>query len=55
MRDAGLSVETWVVSSVGRLRGGWTGDERLTVGSGLPALVGQLQMLWSDSEMTGLP
>ena len=54
MRDAGLSVETWVVSSVGRLRGGWTGDERLTVGSGLPALVGQLQMLWSDSEMTGL-
>ena len=54
MRDAGLSVETWVVSSVGRLRGGWTGDERLTVGSGLPALVGQLQMLWSDFEMTGL-
>ena len=54
MRDAGLSVETWVVSSVGRLRGGWTGDERLTVGSGLPALVGQLQMLWSDSEVTGL-
>ena len=54
MRDAGLSVETWVVSSVGRLRGGWTGDERLTVGSGLPALVGQLQMLWTDSEVTGL-
>jgi len=54
MRDAGLSVETWVVSSVGRLRGGWTGDERLTVGSGLPALVGQLQMLWNDFEVTGL-
>ena len=54
MRDAGLSVETWVVSSVGRLRGGWTGDERLTVGSGLPALVGQLQMLWTDFEVTGL-
>jgi hypothetical protein len=54
MRDAGLSVETWVVSSIGRLRGGWTGDERLTVGSGLPALVGQLQMLWADFEVTGL-
>jgi hypothetical protein len=54
MRDAGLSVETWVVSSIGRLRGGWTGDERLTVGSGLPALVGQLQMLWTDFEVTGL-
>ena len=47
-------METWVVSSVGRLRGGWTGDERLTVGSGLPALVGQLQMLWADFEVTGL-
>jgi hypothetical protein len=54
MRDAGLSVETWVVSSVGRLRGGWTGDEQLSVSSGLPALVGQLQMLWADFEVTGL-
>ena len=54
MRDAGLSVETWVVTSVGRLRGGWTGDERLTVGSGLPALVEQLQRLWADFEVTGL-
>jgi hypothetical protein len=54
MRDAGLSVETWVLSSVGRLRGEWTGDDHLNISSGVPALHAQLHRLCADFESTGL-
>jgi hypothetical protein len=54
MRAAGLSVETWVISSVGRLRGEWTGDDHASICSGVPALHNELHQLCLDFESTGL-
>jgi len=54
LRDAGVGVETWAVSSVARLRGEYSGDENLTESSGIPALRGHLERLCADHERTGL-
>jgi len=54
LRDAGVGVETWAVSSVARLRGEYSGDENLTESSGIPALRSHLERLCTDHERTGL-
>jgi hypothetical protein len=54
LRDAGVGVETWAVSSVARLRGEFSGDEQLTESSGIPALRSHLERLCADHERTGL-
>jgi hypothetical protein len=45
LRDAGVGVETWAVSSVARLRGEYSGDDNLAESSGIPALRGHLERL----------
>jgi len=54
LRDAGVGVETWAVSSVARLRGEYSGDANLTESSGIPALRSHLERLCTDHERTGL-
>ncbi|HEX4361392.1 MAG TPA: hypothetical protein VH141_27900 [Pseudonocardia sp.] len=54
LRDAGVGVETWAVSSVARLQGEFSGDENLTESSGIPALRGHLERLCADHERTRL-
>ena len=54
LRDAGVGVETWAVSSVARLRGEYSGDANLTESSGIPALRSHLEGLCADHERTGL-
>ncbi|HEX4362585.1 MAG TPA: hypothetical protein VH141_33950 [Pseudonocardia sp.] len=54
LRDAGVGVETWAVSSVARLRGEYSGDDNLAESSGIPALRGHLERLCADHERTGL-
>ncbi|HEX4251031.1 MAG TPA: hypothetical protein VH008_24405 [Pseudonocardia sp.] len=54
LRDAGIGVETWAVSSVTRLRGEYSGDENLIESSGIPALRGHLERLCIDGERTKL-
>src|SRR5882757_3590697 len=54
LRDAGVGVETWAVSSVARPRGEYSGDANLTESSGIPALRSHLEGLCADHERTGL-
>jgi hypothetical protein len=52
--DAGIGVEAWAVSSVGRLRAEQTGDAQLGQSSGIPALRGELERMCTDFDATSL-